>query len=82
MTKYSVRYVHRISPSEKDVAPDVELSDTAFSDAKKLGKAMRDAGILAPGGRVRLFRVEGSRVVVFPVLPGFTTYWHAIVLES
>ena len=80
MAKYSVRYVHKIAPSDKDVGPEVELDDAAFSDWKALGKALREACVLARGGRVNAFRVEGSQVVVFPSVPGLTTYWHSIVL--
>lgn len=33
------------------------------------------------GARIRHFRVEGEKVVVFPSVPEMTTYWHAIILE-
>jgi hypothetical protein len=82
METFSVRYVHKISPSEKDVGPAVSLSPGAFSNSKTLGKALREAGVLLPGGRVRNFQVEGDKVVVFPVVPRLTTYWHSIVLTS
>lgn len=77
---YSVRYIHKISPSDKDVGPDVELPGSAFADRNKLGAALRKARVLMQGGRVTSFRVEGNKVVVFPSVPGLTTYWHAIVL--
>ena len=77
---YAVKYVHKISPSDKDVGPDVALPSGAFSDSKKLGAALRKAGILAAGGRVNAFRAQGDKTIVFPSVPGLTTYWHAIVL--
>jgi len=78
--RLSVRYIHKISPSDKDVGPDVVLSDGAFSNSKTLGKALREAKVLASGAIVRSFRAEGDKVIVFPILPGSTTYWHSIVL--
>jgi hypothetical protein len=33
------------------------------------------------GGNVREFRREADKIVVFPRVPGMSTYWHAIVLE-
>lgn len=79
---YSVKYVHKISSSAKDVGPDVTLPGGAFSDSKTLGKALRKAGVLTSGGKVTNFRVEGNRVIIFPSVPGMTTYWHSIILES
>ena len=80
MAKYTVRYVHKIATSTKDVGPDVEIANGAFSDSKSLGKALRAAGVLASGSRVENFRVEGDKTIIFPWLPGSTTYWHAVVL--
>ena len=77
---YSVRYVDKVSSSEKDVGKDVELSEGAFADRKTLGRALRDSGVLLPGARVDMFRVEGGKVVVFPCLPGLSTYWHSVIL--
>ncbi len=79
---YKVRYVHRVAPSEKDVWPDITVPDGAFSDSRKLGQALRTFGVLLPGARVRSFRTEGDKVVVFPVMPGLSTYWHAVVLTA
>lgn len=76
----SVRYVHKISPSAKDVHPDVEINADAFSNSKTLAKALRKAGVLGTGARIRNFRVEGDKVVVFPTMPGLTTYWHSVIL--
>jgi hypothetical protein len=82
MSRYSVRYVHKVSPSDADTRDDVEIRDGAFSDRKTLGKALRDAGVMMSGCRVSQFRVEGDKVVVFPICPGLSTYWHAIVLTK
>jgi hypothetical protein len=79
-SEWMVRYVHKISPSPKDVAGPVIIPDSAFADSKKLGAALRKAGVLAAGARVRHFRTEGDKVVVFPTMPGSTTYWHSIIL--
>lgn len=80
---WRVRYVHKVSPRETDVLPHaLPLPESAFADSKALGKALRGAKILMPGARVRSFRVKGDRVVVFPTMPGMTTYWHAIILTS
>lgn len=80
MNSYMVRYVHKISPSAKDVAGPIELSASAFANKKALGAALRKAGVLLSGGTVRDFRTEGLKIVVFPSVPGMTTYWHSIIL--
>lgn len=81
MTTYAVRYVHKIKPLDTDVGPDMTLTGSDASDSKTLGAALRKAGVLISGGRVRSFRVEpDSKIVVFPSCPGLTTYWHAIIL--
>lgn len=84
---FSVHFVHAISPSNKDVGDDVEIAGNAFSDSKKLAKALRDVGVLASGGKVGNFRVEGDKVIVFPSRNGtlgpkpyLTGNWHSIVL--
>ncbi len=82
MTTYSVRYVHKIAPRDTDTGPDVTLHDGAPSDRKTLGKALRAAGVLSSGARVREYRAEGDKLIVFPIMPGMTTYWHAVVLTA
>ena len=81
-TEYAVRFVHKISPSDKDVAPSVELPGGAFADRNALGRVLRQAGVLIPGARVREFRVTGGEVAIFPTCPGLTTYWHCVVLTA
>lgn len=76
----SVRYVHKISPRDSDTHPDVEINANAFSNRNTLAKALRKTGVLDAGARVRNFRVEGDKVVVFPTMPGLTTYWHSVIL--
>jgi hypothetical protein len=80
MPKYSVRYVHKVAPSTNDVGPDVEIPNGAFSDSRTLAGALRRSGALVSGARVATFRVEGDKTIVFPFLPGSTTYWHAVIL--
>jgi hypothetical protein len=80
--EWMVRYVHKISPSNQDVKGPITIPGGAFSNSKMLGAALRRAGVLAPGAQVRSFRVEGDKVVVFPSLPGSTTYWHSIILTN
>ncbi len=79
MGAYHVRFVHKITPRDTDVM-QATLPDGAFSDRKALGKALRDAKVMHKGCRVEGFRVEGNRIVVFPICPGLTTYWHSIIL--
>lgn len=78
--QWMVRYVHKISPRDSDVKGPVTIPAGAFADRKKLGAALRKAGVLDPGAQVRNFRTEGDKVVVFPSMPGMTTYWHSIIL--
>lgn len=82
MQRFSVRYVHKVAPRPGDQHPDIYLAGGCFSDSKTLGKALRNSGVLMVGARVMSFRVEGSKVVVFPKVPGLTTYWHSVILEA
>src|SRR5690349_12233454 len=75
---YNARYIHKISSSPNDTDGPFEIDDSAFSNKNKLAKAMRDAGILDSGDRLRNFRVEGEKVITFPA---GRSIWHAIVLE-
>lgn len=79
---YSVRYVHKISPSSKDTGPDVVIPDGAFSNKNTLARALRNVKVLGAGARIRTFRVEGNQVIVFPMMPGLTTYWHSVILTK
>jgi hypothetical protein len=79
--EYSVRYVHKIAPRDTDVGPAVRLGPAQLADPTKLAATLRKSRILFAGGRIRDFRVEPSgRVIVFPSVPGMTTYWHSIIL--
>ena len=78
--QWMVRYVHKISPSDRDTMGPVTIPNNAFSDSKTLGTALRRAKVLGSGAKVRSFRTEGDKVVVFPSMPGLTTYWHSIIL--
>lgn len=72
---YVVRFVHKISPRDTDTT-SVALPDGAFADRKTLGAALRAAGVLCAGERIGSFRVEGPRVVAFPV----GTIWHSLII--
>jgi hypothetical protein len=69
--------VHKISPSAKDTM-DVRISPTAFSNKNTLAKALRKAGVLTSGVRLRSFRVEGDKVVAFPT--GRFNVWHSVIM--
>jgi hypothetical protein len=79
MPKYHVRFVHKIAPRDYDVS-ECELPDGAFADRNTLAKTLRACRVLCKGARVREMRVEGDKIVVFPTVPGLTTYWHAVIL--
>jgi hypothetical protein len=79
--KYHVRYVHKIAPRDTDVLPEVELPPLeVYVSRAELGKVLRDAGVMISGARVTEFRAEREGLVVFPSVPGLTTYWHSIIL--
>lgn len=86
---YSVRYVHRISPSDRDVGPDVilDLTDLPLGrlgpeTRKALAAQLRAMRVLAPGVRVREARHTQGQLVVFPTYPGLTSYWHSVILTE
>ncbi len=76
--KYIARFTHKIAPRDTDVSKEsFEIADNAFSDSRTLGAALRAARVLQPGERVRTFRVEGDKVIIFPPK---TSIWHAITI--
>ncbi|KKL10220.1 hypothetical protein LCGC14_2558000 [marine sediment metagenome] len=77
---YMARYVHQISPRDTDVGGPFCIPDGAWSDRKTLGAALRKAGVLDIGARVRNFQTKDEDVTVFPSMPGMTTYWHSVIL--
>lgn len=80
MATYTVRFVHKISPSASDIHPTpVQLPDMAFSSRNKLSVCLRNLGILPKGGRITHFRVQGEYVFAFPANP---SVWHCITLKS
>lgn len=77
--QYMVRYVHKISPSDKDVAGPIHLSAGDISSKKALGAALRKQRILLTGDSISSYRTEaGGKIVAFP--RGSPMIWHAIVL--
>ncbi len=79
-TQVTVQYVHKIAGKLAKIEGPYTIADSALSDSKALGKALRKAKIMMSGARVQSFRVEGDKVHVFPVMPGLSTYWHCITL--
>jgi hypothetical protein len=85
MARYSVRYIHAISPRPTDVGPDVELTKEDLTDARSLAKALREAHVLCAGSRLREYREEGHvavgtlRIVAFP---DRSAGWHSIILTK
>lgn len=75
---FNVRYIHKISPRDTDVAGPVELRESDFANRKTLAAALRKAKVLSHGERIRDFRIEVSKdqVVVFPQ----ASIWWSIVL--
>lgn len=80
---YTVRYVHKIAPSKDDRGPNVALHALDFADKRELGAALRRQGALARGARIVSMRLEkDGTALLYPSLPGSTTYWHCIVLKA
>lgn len=77
MPRYQVRYVHKISPSEKDIAGPIELSMDDLATKKALAAALRRERILPSGDTIKSFRFENDKVVVFPQ----ASIWHSIILH-
>jgi len=76
--RFSSRYVHKISPSERDVGPTVELSIADLENRRTLGAALRRVHIMSHGDSIRSYRVEARRVIVFPN----KSIWHSIILSE
>lgn len=74
----------------------VHVDDGRREACRYLGQKLRVAGVLAAGCRVREYRftrdlrvrdelaqpddARKEHLVVFPTLPGCTTYWHSVIL--
>ena len=82
--RYHTRYVHKIAPSDRDVGPDVTIDGAALANTpdgrKAMGAALRAAGVLGSGARVTRVCLESDRIIIFPMMPGLTTYWHSVIL--
>jgi hypothetical protein len=77
---YSVRLVHKISPSDKDVFGPVHLDARDLDNKVAMGAALRRLvpSALGPGQAVRSFRREaGGKIVAFP---SKRSIWWSIVL--
>lgn len=75
--RYETRYVHKISPNEKDVGPTVDIDPAALTSKTKLGAALRIAKVLSRGDSIDTFRIENDRIIVFPK----ASIWHSIILH-
>jgi hypothetical protein len=78
-TLWNVRFVHKISPSDKDVKKDVFISPKAWATNITLAKALRENRILPVGGTIRAMAKSPDRVVVFP---GGRSVWHSIIFTA
>jgi len=77
MPTYSVRYVHKISPSPNDIGPEITLETETTATRTTLGKAFREARILDAGQALHSVRTEADgKVVGFPK----ASIWQSIVL--
>lgn len=76
--KYSIKLVHRVAPSEKDVCHCNTLEPGDFSDSRKLAAALRRKGLLQSGVRLRSVRVEGNKTVCFPD----RGIWHSLTITE
>ena len=86
---YTSEFIHKISnPRNEDGTfkhdqggNSVCLDYAETHDKKLLNKALLLARIQNAGGRIDQFRIEANgRIVVFPSMPGMTTYHHSIIL--
>ena len=75
--RYLTHYIHKISPSDKDVGEPVDLSLTDLASRSALVAALRRAKILSAGDKIKDFRIEKDRVVVIPQ----GSIWHSIILH-
>lgn len=79
--RFKTRYVHKIAPRETDKGPNVDLTESDLASNVHLAAKLRRAKVLDPGARVRSFRKNAqAEIVVFPTMPGLTTYWHSVIL--
>jgi hypothetical protein len=80
---YTSEFVHKVSNKGGYVKGNpVALGYEELHDKAKLNKALILARIQSEGARIRDFRIEANgRIVVFPTMPGMSTYWHAIRLN-
>ena len=75
--QYETRYVHKISPNEKDIGPKVDLSPTDLESRTKLAAALRRTKVLSRGDAIKSFRFEDDKIIVFPQ----DSIWHSIILH-
>lgn len=74
MAVFSVRYIHKISPSAQDVGPDIELTEEDISGP--IRAKLRELKILRQGQRCT-HRIEADgKIVIFP----WDSVWHSIIL--
>jgi hypothetical protein len=74
--QWAVRFVHKISQHESDDRLPVTLPLGAFNDKRAAGIALRAAGLLPAGSRIKELRHESDHIIAFLA----ASVWHAIIL--
>ncbi len=83
--RFAVRYVHKVATSSRDTHPPIDLDESTLASKTTIAAALRASGVMMRGSRVTEFRVKRddngpTEIVVFPAMPGMTTYWHSIIM--
>ena len=77
---YRIRFVHKVATAKREYDQTVMIG--ADDTIKEICAKLRTVGALHKGQRVREWRKEADRIVVFPMAwRGITTVWHSIILE-
>lgn len=78
---YRIRFVHKIAPKANEYH-DLTVTIGADDTIKEICAKLRTVGALLKGQRIREWRKEADRIVVFPMAwRRITTVWHSIILE-
>jgi len=63
MKTYEIQKISKFPYVQASETIECKLEDGVFSDSRKLGKALRDASIIAKGTRLKPFISEGDKVL-------------------
>lgn len=77
MRLYTVRFTHKIAPSDADKREGVAIRDGAFGGRLVLAAELRKLGILGKGESLWEMRIEGDKVLAFPTR---RSIWHCITI--